>query len=187
MTVQDLLILAVDAIDDSAKITTYYTDNFGKVTMVITELVKKGIGVHTKEYKVTPGTPAYTPTDTTMQPIALPTDLTSNEQIEFVDVGEYTYTETNSGSLYLLVPEWYTDEITVLYKPLVTAFTAITDTLPISDDAARTVAVYGLAEKLSIANAEEYLDYYASKYEKAKREWIGKDFNPRQIRDVYGF
>lgn len=186
MTVQDLIKLAVALIDDSPKINDYYnSETYGKVTMVISELVSKGIGIKVKTYIASPGSPDYTPDDENYTPIALPNDLTAEEQIEYVDVPSKT--ETHDGSLYLLVPRLWTQDVSVLYKPRVTAFASKDEELPITDEAALNVAVYGLAEMLAVGNAEEWLDRYTAKYIQAKREWIGKDYSPSEVQDYYGW
>lgn len=191
MTVLTFLTSSAELIDED--VADYYTGHFNNVTTIMNECVRSEIGIHPDEYKYdTTGTMAYTPTDTYYQPISLPADLTDEEQITGVRLekdGTYDFvkTETHSGSLYLLIPATYSGAVIVRYINKITAFTSLTETIPISDSAAYTVARYGMAKLMSIANAPQYTDMMASEYLRAKSEWKRKNFNGRKVKGVYNY
>lgn len=189
MTVQNLINKAVRLIDDYDNITDYNTTCFEQVSIIIGELIRLGIGVNPIEFNTeTPDTAPYTPTDTDFTPVALPADLTVDDQVMSVTLDDiYSIkTETHSGALYLLVPVDYSGEISVVYSIQAPTFAALSTVLPISDEAVN-VAAYGLAELLAYSNAAALVDVMAGKYEKAKREWRRRNYHPKRIRDVYNF
>jgi hypothetical protein len=193
MTVQDLLDKAVRLIGDYNNISSYGTNNLDDVSTIVAELMRLGIGVNSKYYKTEiPDTAPYTPTDTTVMPVALPTDLTVDDQILSVsfDNGsayDRRSTETHSGTLYLLIPTGVTGSVIVQYVAAAPNFALLTTVLPISDEAVNAVARFGLAELLSYDNADDYTEEMAKKYLIAKSQWRRRDYNPKRIRATYNY
>lgn len=193
MTVQDLINKSVRLIDDYENITDYGTDQLDNVSTIVGELMRLEIGIKPIEYVTEPpDTAPYTPDNEDYTPVELPADLTGDDQIMGIQLGydgeDYIIrTETHSGALYLLVPADYTGNVLVRYMAASPNFTALTDTLPISDAAVNNVARFGLAELLAPANASEYYDMLATKYREAKALWRRRDYNSHEVRDVYGY
>lgn len=191
MTVLEFLTTSAELVDED--VDDYKTGHFNNVTTIVNECVKSGIGVNPKEYRYeTDGTMDYTPSDTFYAPIPLPSDITYEEQIITVKLqsdGSYDFikTETNGTTFYLLVPSTYSGEVIVKYTDKVTNFTSLSETIPISDAALNTVARYGLAKLMSIANAPQYTDMMTSEYQRAKAEWSRRNFNRRKIKGVYNY
>jgi len=187
MTLQTLFNEAVKLIDDYPNIGDYATDYFGDATAVITDLVNGRIGVKAKEfYHELDETVYYTPDDENFKPVPLPDDLTADRQILSVQPSTYAFTQTNDGTFYILVPKDYRC-VTVQYVPKVTAFTSMSDELPIEDDAVYMVARYGLAELLAAYNNKAQTERLAVKYQQGKAAWRGRDYNFGEIQEYYGY
>ena len=193
-TVQQFLAKAVAMIDDTQNLGDYNTGYFAQVSQVVGELMRLRIGIGEKVFTIDIGndyTPAYTPTDADYKPITLPTALTSDEQILSVYMSEYgdNYpcdTEFIGNRFYLLIPVDYRGQLSVRYMTIAPTFTALTETIPLTDQAINAVGAYGLAALLSVSNNPMLTTYFEQKYATAKREWKRPSkVNTTQIIDVY--
>ena len=76
--------------------------------------------------------------------------------------------------------------MTVKYNVITPVFTALTDILPLSDQAVNGVAIFGLAALLSVSNNLIVTNYYEGKYATAKSTWRSHPKTPStQVTDVY--
>jgi hypothetical protein len=190
MNVQDLINKAVRLIGDYINITNYGTNSLDSVSQIVAELMRLEIGVKAKEYIAETGDAPYETSDAHYIPVALPADLTNDDQIISVtlyDAYKDVKTETHDGALYLLVNADYAGCITVIYTDAPPNFTAVNDVLPLSDAAVNTVASWGLAELFSLTNAPMYTDYMSAKYREAKNSWRKRDYNPKRVKAVYNY
>jgi hypothetical protein len=184
MTALQLIYKAIKGYDDYTNYAKYGINDLDDVTAIITDCVRNGIGIKPIEYQYeTDGT--ETIADDYIQ-IPLPEALTEDDQILSVSYEGYKKTLVSDGALLLLLPEGFSGEVIVTYMPKVTAFTTTADVLPISDDAANTVAKWGLAELLALRHRPSFADRMADKYKQAKRNWKGRDYVYTEVQDYYG-
>lgn len=185
MTALELIYKAIKCYDDYPNRTEYGVDDLDDVTSVITTCVRHQIGVRPIEhlYEVT----GEEDISGNFRKVPAPPDLTNDDQIVSIEAGGYSKLDTEGEEPVLLIPPGFIGTMRVTYTVELNSFTATTDTIPISDDAANTVAVYLLAEALSTRHRPSFSDRMAAKAKMALSNWKSRDYNYREVQDYYGF
>lgn len=120
----------------------------------------------------------------------LPTDLKSIKEIFFINsdsqIKAIEYKRFGNSDIYFYFTESGT--VRMLYMPIPTKITALTDELQIDDITATTALPNGLAWHLMAQEGnKELAKMFADRYREAKFESIVKmPLSPEQIIDVYG-
>jgi len=119
----------------------------------------------------------------------MPTDFKSVEQIteEYYD-GEYAKSSVYKweGRKNLFIDYYYEGNIRIVYRPIPSAITSLTDTLQVDDVTARSVLPWGLAQEL-YKDDETKFNYFRSRYNEMKTQaMIKPPTSEQQIKNYYG-
>lgn len=140
----------------------------------------------TKTYTITKST--VTDTDGNYKDYAMPNDFYKADQIvEIQTDGNYSFVSDFiwGDHATLLVPDSFTGTISVIYKPIPTAITSLSDTMVVDDIISRSVISYGLASLLLTNENRALANYFGQKYEEARSRIRNKNTAFGQsIKDV---
>jgi len=115
--------------------------------------------------------------------VSLPTDYDELEEIAF-DKGNCFY-QFEGKNLY--IPYDFEGNIRIVYRPILTMITSITDTLELDTNICRTVIPYGLGAKLMLNENSAIASYLESKYNELKQTLQKRRPAERtEIIDYYG-
>lgn len=91
------------------------------------------------------------------------------------------------GKRDLYIDYYYDGNIRVVYRPVPSAITLITDTMQVDDVTARTVVPYGLAAHLLLTENADSASFFQERYEELKAvESKEQPSSHEQITNVYG-
>lgn len=120
----------------------------------------------------------------------MPSDFKSvSEIIEEFPERQYANTATYKweGRRDLYINYYYVGNVRIVYRPIPTIITALTDTLQIDDVTARTVLPYGLAAHLLIKEDSDVADFFNQRFEELKSNASRKPpAASEEIGNVYG-
>lgn len=120
----------------------------------------------------------------------MPSDFKSIDQI----INEYPdrqYAKDSSykweARKYLYINYYYVGNIRIVYRPIPSVISAMTDTLEVDDVTARTILPYGLATHLLLTENPDSASYFNSRYEELKAlASIKQPVSEEGILDIYG-
>lgn len=119
----------------------------------------------------------------------MPSDFKSVNEIVNEEVSSYNQNAGYKweGKRNLYMDYYYDGNIRIVYRPVPTILTALTDTLQIDDVTARTVMPYGLAAHLMLSENPSSASFFNGRYEELKAEANKKPPSPtEQITNLYG-
>jgi hypothetical protein len=180
-TVFNLTMAIADELDNSGLVSLNDTAEYryrtpSILSMLEAELLKQGDVF--KTYTVTTSeAPFSTAADgATFVRVTMPTDFYSLEQVSIEDSGGNYYNPTYQweGSNTLLIGNGFTGSLIIVYRPVPTLLTAMTDNLTIDDITARTLLPYALGAELFKDENETMYNHCMSEYQRLKKEVIKK-------------
>jgi hypothetical protein len=119
----------------------------------------------------------------------MPTDFKSVDQIVNEEADQYNISATYKweGKNELYIPWEFAGNIRIVYRPVPSLVSAITDTLQVDDVTARTLMVYGLGMELYKDENADLYNHFLSKYEKLKSQAMkAPPATEQTIVNVYG-
>ncbi|MDY0199120.1 MAG: hypothetical protein RBR68_15050 [Tenuifilaceae bacterium] len=139
------------------------------ITMLQDEVMRLQISDYYKTYEITKA--AVTETDGGYKSYDMPSDFFQAYQIVSIeDDGNYELgndMKWEAGNK-LLLPDAFIGTVKVVYYPIATPITALTDTLVLDDNTCRTVLVYGLASRLLTNENRALANYFGQLYDEMK-------------------
>jgi hypothetical protein len=119
----------------------------------------------------------------------MPTDFKSVNEI--VSEEKMSYSKNASykweGKRDLFMDYYYDGNIRIIYRPIPSIITALTDTLQIDDVTCRTVLPYGLAAHLLLTENQDSASFFQQRFDELKKDASKKPPSPtEEITDVYG-
>lgn len=119
----------------------------------------------------------------------MPADFYSIDQVikeiypsKYIKTSDYYWEGKNE--LYLSYD--FDGNIRIIYKPIPTKITSLTQTLEIDDILATTALTYGLASQLLLTENATLSNFFSQKFDETKSNSKSKPSNIVEVEDVYG-
>ena len=119
----------------------------------------------------------------------MPSDFKSVNEIVNEECTDYTQSAGYKweGKRDLYMDYYYDGSIRIVYRPVPTILTALTDTMQIDDVTARTVLPYGLAAHLMLDENPATASYFNGRFAEMKADANKKPPSPTEkIENIYG-
>jgi hypothetical protein len=102
----------------------------------------------------------------------MPTDFKSVDQVVDEESNQYNVNSSYKweGKSDLYIPWDFEGNIRIVYRPIPSTITAMTDTLQVDDVTARTLMVYGLGRELYKDENSDLYNHFKDQYQVAKSE-----------------
>jgi hypothetical protein len=194
MTANDVFEISMSLIDErldtgvvDATSTTVYKKNAPYLlTLLQNDLVNDSN--YFKTYTIT--RTAVTDTAGDYYPNTMPSDFFGANQVisietngTYENASDYKWESNN----ILLIPDSFIGTIKVVYKPLPSAITALTDSLVLDKITCSTTLAYGLASRLLTNENSALANYFNTLYDESRTRNKSKQVATSEvIKDVYG-
>ena len=174
MTVNDVFEITMSLIDerlDSGIVDATSTAVFKKNAPYLLTTIQDELIPYANYFKTETITKAETTTSGEYKPYTMPSDFYSASQIVSIETNGIYSNLTDfkwEANNILLVPDTFIGTIKIIYKPIPTQFTALTDNIVLDDITGRTTMAYGLASRLLTNENRVMSNYFNQLYDESK-------------------
>lgn len=174
MTVNDVFEITMSLIDerlDSGIVDATSTAVFKKNAPYLLTTIQDELIPYANYFKTETITKAETTTSGEYKPYTMPSDFYSASQIVSIETNGIYSNLTDfkwEANNILLVPDTFIGTIKIIYKPIPTQFTSLTDNIVLDDITGRTTMAYGLASRLLTNENRVMSNYFNQLYDESK-------------------
>lgn len=172
--VYDITMSLIDERLESGSVDPTSTVIFGKNTPYLATMIQDEL-IQNSDYYKTTTTTVTSAVDTAGHYIAhtMPADFQVESQIISIETeGSYELATDFKweGKNILLIPDTFVGTIKIVYYPIPSMLTALTDTLVLDDITCRTTMAYGLASRLLTNENKVLANYFNDLYTELKNK-----------------